>query len=114
MNIYTNPSELGKVSADALEGYKLLMNSSVVLLYFAAEKKLAEKRALALYSIRKDIGLPDENQLKDDKSAHTQASDFAHQMYQRIQDYRTNSPKFVVDMLDEGLGFLETLCRKHM
>ena len=62
--------------------------------------------------IAEDIGVV--SQAQANEVVPVQLREIAEDLHKKVQEYRADSPTFVVDVLEEGLGFLEKLCEKHM
>jgi hypothetical protein len=106
MKMYNSVEQLSDASVNALKQYQNLMSGSAVILFLAAEKKNADKQQQTMKIIAENIGIASQE-------SKVQLKEMADGIYQKVQEYRQSSPEYVVEMLDEGLGFLEKLCEKY-
>ena len=111
MGKYDSVEQLAQASVEALEQYKNLMSGSAIIFFLAAEQDKKDKQQEILRSIAEDLGVKPQNETSP---TQIPLKENAELIYQKVQEYRQNSPEFVVKMFDEGLGFLEKLCEKYM
>ena len=111
MKIYDTAEELSQATTDALKQYQTLVGGgSAILLYLATAQTAAEKQQEVMQRIAEDIGV--ESQTSE--VVPVQLREIAADLHKKVQECRADSPTVVVDVLEEGLGFLEKLCEKHM
>lgn len=108
--MYDSVEELSEAASTAFKQYiDLVGGGSAVLLYCVDRQEIAEKQAEVMKKIAEDFGA------KSKVSApETTLKETAESLHKKIQEYKANSPEFVVNIFEEGLSFLETLCEKYM
>lgn len=108
--MYDSIEELSEATSNAVKQYiDLVGGGSAFLLYCVDRQNAAEKQAEVMRKIAEDFGL------KREFSASTAAvKETAESLHKKVHEYRINSPKFVVEMFEEGLSFLEKLCERYI
>lgn len=108
--MYDSIEELSEAASTAFKQYiDLVGGGSAVLLYCIDRQNVAEKQAEVMNKIAEDLGVKSKVSAPD-----TTIKETAESLHKKIQEYKENSPKFVVEIFEEGLGFLETLCERYM
>ncbi|MBT5021402.1 hypothetical protein HOK51_09625 [Candidatus Woesearchaeota archaeon] len=102
--------EAVKLRVDALTTYTNLMGASAVVMYLAAQQDKSEKINQAMVDMITAI-CPTATQ--PPFTSQVELKENAHGLYEKVQDYRRDTPADVVEMFEEGLSFLETLCEKY-
>lgn len=110
MKQYYSVQELAQDSVDALKQYQSLMSGSAVILFLATEQNKVAKQQEVMRGIAENIGVTPRSGI----ATQGPLKETAESLYRKVQEYRQSSPAFVVEMFDEGLGFLEKLCEKYM